>query len=182
MNNFQLIASNVDVVPLLLSLNAQKGLWNQNDLRTTYPDSPHSNVDDIWLRFNDFELGEELVVADDIECRNYPAFALLPQARELVMTLMARVQGERLGRVLITKLPAGGKIPAHPDQGAPATYYERYHIALQGLAGSLFRCGDEQVCMRTGQIWWLDNSVEHEVINNSADDRIHMIIDIKRLP
>lgn len=181
MRNFQLITSNVDIVPLLLAINAQPELWNQNTIRQTYPDSPHSAVDDIWLRFNAFEEGEELKVADDIECLNYPAFAALPAARALVLSLMNRVQGERLGRVLITRLAAGEKIPAHPDQGAPATYYDRFHIVLQGLAGSLFRCGDEQVCMTTGQIWWLDNSVEHEVINNSADDRIHMIVDIKRL-
>jgi hypothetical protein len=33
--------------------------------------------------------------------------------------------------------------------------------------------------MAPGEAWWFDNAQEHEVINNSADDRIHMIVDIR---
>jgi hypothetical protein len=33
--------------------------------------------------------------------------------------------------------------------------------------------------MAPGEIWWFDNSVEHEVINNSAGDRIHLIVDVR---
>ena len=62
---------------------------------------------------------------------------------------------------------------------SPVEYYERYHIVLSGHPGSIFRAGDEQVTMLTGEVWWFDNTKEHEVINNSADDRIHLIVDIK---
>ena len=27
--------------------------------------------------------------------------------------------------------------------------------------------------------WWFNNKEVHEVINNSADDRIHMVVDIR---
>jgi hypothetical protein len=33
--------------------------------------------------------------------------------------------------------------------------------------------------MRTGEVWWFNNAIEHEVVNNSADDRIHLIVDIR---
>jgi len=33
--------------------------------------------------------------------------------------------------------------------------------------------------MRQGEIWWFDNSVEHEVMNNGADDRVLLIVDIR---
>jgi hypothetical protein len=33
--------------------------------------------------------------------------------------------------------------------------------------------------MPKGTIWWFDNEKEHEVINNSANDRIHMVVDIR---
>jgi hypothetical protein len=33
--------------------------------------------------------------------------------------------------------------------------------------------------MKTGDIWWFDNSQEHEVLNNSADDRLALIVDIR---
>jgi hypothetical protein len=33
--------------------------------------------------------------------------------------------------------------------------------------------------MATGDIWWFNNRIEHEVINNSATERIHMVVDIR---
>jgi hypothetical protein len=33
--------------------------------------------------------------------------------------------------------------------------------------------------MQTGQVWWFQNALEHEVINNSAEARLHLIIDIR---
>ena len=30
-----------------------------------------------------------------------------------------------------------------------------------------------------GEVWWFDNARTHEVVNNSAGDRIHMIVDIR---
>lgn len=177
MNNFQCLAANVDTIPLLNAIMRDPALWNQNTLRTTHPGTAHAEVDDIWLRFN--ETDEPEAVVDDKESVNYPAWWALPQARPLIFNLMARVEGERLGRVLITRVRPGGKITPHVDGGAPATYYDRFHIVLNSAPGCLFRAGDETVNMGTGQVWWFDNAKEHEVINNSVDDRIHMIVDIR---
>jgi len=180
MRNFQLLQQRVDVIPLLNAVMRQPELWNQNNLRTTHPASPHTRVDDIWLRFNRMpEPGQEAKVIDEHESVNYPALFMLPQARELMFGLMALVQGERLGRALITRLAPGQCIDPHVDGGAHAEYYDRFHIVLQGLPGSLFRCGDETVSMHTGECWWFQNGIEHEVINNSADDRIHLVVDIR---
>jgi hypothetical protein len=89
------------------------------------------------------------------------------------------VEGERLGRVMINKLrPGGAHLPA-PDTPVHADYWRRYHIVLHSKPGVVFRCGDEQVYMGTGETWWFNNKLEHEVINNSDDDRIHMIVDIR---
>jgi len=177
MNNFQCLAANVDTIPLMNAIMRDPDLWNQHTLRTTHPGTAHSEVDDIWLRFNDIDEPEG--VPNDTDCINFPAFWSLPQARPLIFDLMRRVEGERLGRVLITRLAPGCKIDPHVDGGAPATYYDRFHIVLNSAPGCLFRAGDETVHMGTGQVWWFDNTKEHEVINNSVDDRIHLIIDIR---
>lgn len=183
MRNFQVIATGVDVMPLAHAVRRQPALWNQNTLRTTHPGTPHTEVDDIWLRFNDLEKWKATQdagsILDEHESINYPAFAALAPARKLVFDLMARVEGERLGRVLITRLKPGGRIMPHEDGGSHAAYYDRYHVILQGLPGSLFRCGGEEVCMRSAECWWFNNGLTHEVINNSADDRIHLIVDIR---
>lgn len=178
MKNFHRLMGGANVGPLLLALARHPELWDQNTLRTTHPETPHKEVSDIWLRFNKLtEIVEQVV--DEHESIDYPAYAILKEARPLIMGLMAHVQGERLGRCLITKLAPGRKIDPHVDGGSHAAYYDRFHIVLDSAPGSLFRCGDESVQMAPGEIWWFDNSVEHEVINNSATDRLHLIVDIK---
>lgn len=177
MNNFYKICSGMDVAPLMAALHSMPDLWNKNTLRTEHVGTAHSEVDDIWLRFND--TNTQAGVVNDKECINYPAIYKLPAAADLVFWLAGRVRGEQIGRALITRLAPGGKIKAHRDMGAPAEFYERYHIVLNGLPGSLFKCGGEQVLMQTGDVWWFDNSEEHEIINNSADDRVHIIVDVR---
>jgi quercetin dioxygenase-like cupin family protein len=63
--------------------------------------------------------------------------------------------------------------------GAPAEYFTRYQIALQSLPGAIFRVEDETANFRSGDAWWFNNQLEHEVVNNSADDRIVCIIDVR---
>ena len=53
MKYFHKIAENESVAALLAAIMRQPELWNQNQLRTTFKDSPHHEVSDIWLRFND---------------------------------------------------------------------------------------------------------------------------------
>lgn len=176
MRHFQLVGS-VDALPLVHAIQRQPDLWNANTLRTTYPGSPHAAADDIWLFFNATD--DAAAVVDDKDAIPYPAWERLPQARALVFDLMRRVEGVRLGRVLITRLAPGKRITPHADMGAPAEYYDRYQIALQSLPGCVFRIEDESVTFRAGEVWWIDNCREHSVTNNSADDRIVMIVDIR---
>lgn len=178
MKNFLKVASAIDVMPLLMAVTLRPDLWNRHTLRTQHPGTAHSEVDDIWLRFNAIPEYDEDVI-DDTECINYPAFLELPQARPLIFGLMTHLQGERLGRCLITRLKPGAKIAPHTDGGAPATYYDRFHIVLQSAPGCMFRAGDEWMHMRPGEAWWFDNTQEHEVLNNAADDRLHLIVDIR---
>jgi aspartyl/asparaginyl beta-hydroxylase (cupin superfamily) len=118
-------------------------------------------------------------VVNDIIVKPYPAFEKLPQARPILFDLMRLVDGVTLGRVIITKLAPGKKIMPHVDGGAPATYYTRYQVALQSLPGALFTIGDETVNFESGEVWLIDNKKEHSVTNNSRDDRIVMIVDIR---
>lgn len=179
MKNFLRIFDGANVMPLMAAIQRQPALWNQNTLRTQHPGTAHSQVDDIWLRFNVVHTGDEAAVIDQHESVNYPALDYLPQARPLIFGLMAQVEGERLGRCLITKLRPGKRVLPHVDGGDHAAYYDRYHIVLASRPGNMFRCGDEHVHMRPGEVWWFDNSVEHEVVNNSDDDRVHLIVDIR---
>jgi hypothetical protein len=186
MKNFMRISAGVDVLQLLLAIKRRPDLWKEDTYLRDYPQGPFSQIESIMLRFpvksvheTETELQKHLSTYDQHESVDYPAYKLLPEARPLVMNLMHYVGGERLGRVMINKIAPGGVIYPHADTPAHAEYYSRFHIVLQSQPGVVFRAGDEQVYMATGEVWWFDNAQEHEVINNSADDRIHMIIDIR---
>jgi hypothetical protein len=177
MKFFTPIAQNIDIVPVMNALAVHPELWDQNTLRTTHPGTAHSDVSDIWIWFNDPTNPAEVV--NDREVIEYPAWRAIPQLRPIIFDLMRRVDAVRLGRVMITRLPPGKTITPHIDGGAPATYFTRYQIALQSLPGALFNIGDETVNFRNGECWMIDNRVEHSVVNNSADDRIVIIADLR---
>lgn len=165
----------VNTLPLLHAIMRQPELWDQNQLRTKFPGTPHAEVSDIWLWFN-AETSTD--IKNDKETVSYSAWEKLPQARQIIFDLMRAVEGSQLGRVIITKLEPGKKIIPHKDAGATVDFYKRYQIALQSMPGAIFNIGDESVNFATGEVWLINNKEEHSVQNNSKDDRIVMIVDI----
>jgi hypothetical protein len=182
MRNFHRLAQGMDFGPLVNAITRNPQLWDQNTLRTTHPATPHHQVSDIWVRFNsldEFEkTGNPEYIIDQHESIWFPAASLLP-VRPLLFDLMRTVEGERLGRVIITRLAPGCAITPHVDSGDHAAYYTRYQLALYSLPGNIFRCGNETVQMKTGEVWYFNNGLEHEVVNNSADDRLALIVDVR---
>lgn len=181
MRNFFQLAAGIDTSGVLHALALNADLWNENPLRSEHSGSAHAQADDIWLLFNELP-DDPAAVVDDTKVEPYRGWHALPQLRPLVLDLMRRVEGVGLGRVMITRLRPGARILPHADAGAPAEYFQRYQIALQSLPGAIFRIEDEECVFRTGDVWWIDNCREHEVINNSADDRIVCIVDIRIPP
>jgi len=186
MQNFQKIAAGISVLPLLLAIKRHDGIWKEDTYLRDYPQGPFGDCESIILRFPTRSTEEtrkaeagDLANFDQHESVDLPVYNVLHEARPLIMALMANVQGERLGRCIINKIKPGGRIFPHKDTPAHAEYYDRFHIVLQSQPGVVFIAGDEQVYMATGECWWFDNAQLHEVINNSADDRIHLVIDIK---
>lgn len=179
MRYFYRLAEGIRVLPLMAAIARQPQLWNQDSCRREFAETPHAATDDILLRFNEPEGGLQSY-ADNLEAMDRVTMTQLPDVKSEVLNIMRLVGGSRLGRVIITRLEPGKKILPHSDViGEYAKYYTRYHLVLQGMPGSLFTCGDETVNMLTGELWWFDASAEHSVQNNSKDDRIHMLIDVR---
>lgn len=191
MRNFLCLAKGVDVIPLLHALARRPDLWGRYPVRFFHEQSIHHGIEDVVLRYNPYAEGEDFLdkVCSSIECENYPPMKDLPEARALVLSVMARVGGERLGRAFISRVAPGKSIGLHsdrigpaedafPGREAPARYYDRYHVVLQSAAGSVFQCGDETVHMASGEVWWFQNELPHAVANNSPIERIHMVVDI----
>lgn len=186
MRNFQCLAQGLNVTPLLAAITRRPELWTEDTYLRDYPQGPFKEIDSIILRFpprsvHDTEeaLKNHEANFDQHENVDQPVFKLLPEARPLIFGLMSLVQGERLGRCIINRIAPGGVIFPHKDTPAHAEYWDRFHIVLKSQPGVVFRCGDEKVYMAPGELYWFQNAEEHEVLNNSADDRIHLVVDVR---
>ena len=141
----------------------------------------HAQMNDIWLRYGDIkpmvEVGDYSGIAnehDSIWLQD------LPECKKLCFEVMKLVDGERLGGVLITKLPAGGEILPHVDSGWHAEYYDKYYVPIKNSKGSEFHFDNGNIDPSYGDVWAFDNSYNHWVENNSTEDRIAMVICIKQ--
>ena len=196
MRNFYRLASGVNVTPLMLAISRRTDLWTEDTFLRHYPQGPFGMVDSIMLRFpekvilDDADPAEQerkvalykanqLPGFDQHESIDYPAYAALPEARDIVMNVFAAVRGTRLGRVMINRIAPGGRIFPHEDTPEHCRYYSRFHVVLQSADGVKFRAGDEWGNWETGAVFWFNNALEHEVINDSPTDRIHMVIDAR---
>ena len=176
---FVQLASGVDVVPVLLELNRAAHLWDRNPERRLYPGTPHAAMVDVTVRY--MPEAQLTLEARALEHRNvfWPAWYELPSLRPMIFALMNRVACVELGSILITKLPAGGRILPHSDAGswAPEYYNCKCHITLEGSA--LVSCEGEVCRFDAGSIWTFDNLITHSVECEGERDRVVCIVSMR---
>ena len=179
MNNFMQIGSNVNVMPLLMDLQRQPFLWNKNPCRLSKR-GPHYETSDIFLRYKDetenFESGDFSNFSDKHIPVWYKAIDHLPYVKKLCFDLMATVNGEMLGGVLLYRVRPGEKIHKHTDQGWHAKSFEKYNICLQSNEKSKFCYENEEMVQKPGDLHWFCNTVPHWVVNEGDTDHIILTI------
>jgi hypothetical protein len=155
-------------------------LFGEYPQRADAPGSPHAEMSDIWARYGDIapmlESGDFSGLADE-----HDSIWLkdLPAVKRVCMDVMTLVDGERLGGVLITKLPVGGRIKPHSDSGWHASYYDKFFVPIENEEGAVFGFEDRDVDPSPGEVWQFNNSRAHWVNNDSNADRIAMIVCVK---
>lgn len=170
MKNFRTVMSGINVRPLLDQIASHPELWNTNSIRTSKFATVHYDVDDIILRYPEPK-------KDNL---NEAPFNVLTEAQPIVFALAGRVWCECLGRVVISRLPPGKQIPPHEDRVPGRTlFFQRYQVPLVSSEGVLFHCGDETQHMVPGNAYWFANTLTHSVVNNSQEDRLSMIVDLR---
>ena len=185
MKNFMSVGT-WDPEPLRMALQMRPQLWGKHPYRTSFEDTPFAGMDDILLRYGRPGKHEgnrdPMACVDDLDLMQYDAWSTLPEVHDLIFNLMRRYRGVFLGRVIIARLPPGGVIKPHADnygRYADRDTAMRFHAVVQAMPGCLFHCGEETIQTRTGEIWWFQHRATHAAENNSADDRIHLLIDIE---
>lgn len=180
MNHFKLLAAGLPVQPLIDAINANPQLWDANTIRQDFPGSPHHDTQCIWLRAPERIAPD--TVFDDLVAHDTGAMDVLqPAANEILKPIMEALGVKELGRMMVVTLRPGGVIDPHPDQGAYAEHYERFHLVLTSDYGNRFYCGDDMVHMQPGELWTFDHRTEHTVVNDSTLERIHVIFDAVRV-
>ena len=180
MQPFNKIYNGLDVSLAMKELTVNAHLFGELNARKDAGDI-HAQMDDIWLRYGDVS---EMVKTGDYSGLQVEHDSIwlkdLPACKKLCFDVMALVDGERLGGVLITKLPAGGKILPHIDSGWHAEYYDKYYVPIQNKKGADFCFDSGTINPVEGDVWAFNNSKNHWINNNSKEDRIAMIICIKQ--
>lgn len=183
---FNKIATGYNVLPLQIALRRQPGLFGKYNHRCE-GGSPHRDSTDIWVRYNKIEnvlncdsrLDSEHPANQEHRPVWYPAYYQLPQLRPLVFSLMSEVEGEELGIVLLIKIPPGKCVHTHTDGGWSGKYYEKYFIPVQSYCGTSFNFPDGSIIPNIGDVYWFNNSVPHNVVNNSNEDMVCLIVTIR---
>ena len=176
----------VDVTPILARLYDGGDYWNRHKLRTEQ--YVHSDVSDIWVRFREWDESLDLEEFNTPhESVWYPIADEIPELKYAALEVFKRAVGlykERLklGGVLVTKVPPGGQVAPHVDQGWHATHYDIKHaLQILGCDGQSFNFNGYSLAAHPGEIYEFDNSQEHWVVNKSPIDRITMIVCMRRI-
>lgn len=172
----KLLAQGVHVAPFLWALQSQPELWNQHTTRTEDPTSPHHGLDDIWVRFGDAERIKDNAPHDS---HWYPAAEALG-IKPLIYDLMRQVEGDKLGGVLITRIPPGAMCRPHADLGWHALHYEKYAIQLTSAPGQRFCFEGESLETKPGDVFWFNNQHTHWVENPTPYERVTLIVCIRK--
>ena len=171
----KLLREGIDVSRIYWALLNNPQIWNQHTTRTEDPTSPHYGLDDIWARFGD------PVRAEDGEAHDsfwYPPADILG-VRGICHDVMRSVDGVELGGVLITRIPAGASCKPHTDPGWHARRYNKFALQITSAPGQRFHFEGESLETKPGDLYWFDNQYSHWVTNDTAYERVTMIICIR---
>ncbi len=111
-------------------------------------------------------------------CAPTPVMEACPYVREVLESFRAA----RL-RVRFMKLEVGGRIGRHRDRlyGWELPIL-RLHVPIVTHAGVEFWLGSQRIEMGPGELWYVNTSQEHEVINRGPTDRVHLVMDLVNGP
>jgi hypothetical protein len=151
-------------------LRQSESAWSEQDYRQEKY-AVHRQTQTIYLLFdNDFR---------HFESTNQPRLAEFAPALRPVVQHIAASFGNRGWpvRCILTRLVAGGEITPHKDFGFSLMHSHRVHIPLVTNPGVMFTVGERSIHMQEGELWEINNSFTHRVVNGGPEARVHMILD-----
>lgn len=157
-------------------VRASEDLWDQMPIRTEaglWPATPFAGTSDIWLRWGK----DPTLWTGPHFAEFWPAWSRLTEVQPLVWQLVEMMTPTALGAVLLTRVPAGGRVAPHCDKGSWHADYmtTKFYTILESPEDCITSFDNEQYIMQEGQVWLFNNLVEHAVRNDGASDRVALI-------
>lgn len=175
----------ISVERLLSEVELSSDMWDQHTLRTRmYPDSPHRECHDIWIRYNsweNFDPSHPEAFSNEHKPVWYSAYIALPSVKSVIEQVADLVPYSELGGVLVTKVPPGKQVYPHSDAGRwHSEYYDKkILVLLQSAPKQSFNFPNMSFEGKSGDVFVFDNHVTHSVTNESDIDRISLIMAVK---
>lgn len=111
----------------------------------------------------------------------YVDTALLAEAPAFLSVLEGFSGRRRAVRLLA--LAAGARIRPHDDHGLGLDgSLVRLHVPVVTHPDVRFVVGGERVPMKAGELWAIDATFTHEVVNESPVERVHFVVDVENGP
>jgi hypothetical protein len=174
LNNFRLIKAGIDVQALFAEIE-EEALWT-----TSRSKHVHEHRETISFHLT---LAVPMPGVAYKNIRKHAPTVWWNRVPSITSWLEAYCRGvERpLAQAMIARLNPSGRIYPHADAGDFYRGRDRHHLVLSSPSGCQFRCGDEQIIMREGELWWFNNSLVHQVVNLSPDrSRTHLVFDLSQ--
>lgn len=115
----------------------------------------------------------------DLPIEDRPALAHLPYVKEIIYSRIPAAPQ----RCLLARLPGGAVIAPHIDRAPYFSQTIRLHIAVTTHEQVFMHCMGFCYRMRPGELWALNNSAMHGVLNaDESRERTHLICDFLPTP
>jgi hypothetical protein len=178
MNNIKILKTNVDVSSIKKQLLTYAKDWecqkNERNVDSLLNKGyPEMDVGVLQLKIGVVRNSKEFV-GDSEFSKETSAF----HRHTAIRTTLRKNGFPNLERCGFLSLPIGKEVGRHIDEG---TYYltrNRYHLSIQGRY--LYTCGDEEVVIGPGTLFWFNNKLLHSATNIGDDVRITFVFDVKK--
>jgi hypothetical protein len=125
---------------------------------------------------------ERLNYRDSLEWTEFceRIFPLIEFMREQISKLRGFEYKQRVAEINI--LHTNNKILPHVDQASGSEYMERVHLVLYTNPEVIFTIDGRAMHFPQGCCFVFDNTLLHDVVNNSkTDDRAHLVVDFEKI-
>jgi mannose-6-phosphate isomerase-like protein (cupin superfamily) len=172
MNNFRIISMQEPIQDILIQLEQNSSMWSMvSQMQNIGGDKNPPGF--LPLIMGAIQNPGDNIKDSELQA-NTRAYKLFPS----VHAFWARYGLKNISRCAFFRLPPGGAVSTHIDDGAYYLTRDRYHLSIQG--DYEYTVDGESRIIRPGTFFWFDNKKPHSAKNVSDVDRLTLVFDVPK--